>query len=405
MRRVVITGMGAVTPIGNDVKIFWDNLINGKHGFAPITRFDASGMKATLAAEVKHFDAEAYMHKTEARKTDLYAQYALAAAAEAISDAGIADCINPERTGVYVGSGTGGINTMLAQAEVLLTQGPGRISPFFVPMIIANMASALIAIKYGARGPNLPVVTACSTATHCIGEAYRTIAHGYADVVVAGGAEASLNPLAVGGFTNALALSTSADPDACSLPFDNRRGGFVMGEGAGIVILEEYESACRRGARVYCEIAGYGNTCDAHHITAPHPEAEAAARMIQLTMGDYNGDGLYINAHGTGTPQNDRIETLAIKKVFGGAAYGIPVSSTKSMTGHMLGAAGAVEAIASVMALHNGVIPPTLGLNEPDSDCDLDYVPNAARRANINMALSVSFGFGGHNAGVLFKKI
>ena len=406
MRRVAVTGLGCVTPVGNNVNDFWQSLIAGRHGIAKITRYDAAGMKAQLAAEVKDFDAEHYMPKTEARKTDLYAQYAIAAAAEAMADCG-ENAPDPERTGVYVSSGTGGIQTTLNQAEVLITRGAGRISPFFVPMMIVNMASALIAIKFNAKGPCLPVVSACATATHAIGEAFRAIKHGYADLIIAGGAEAAVNPLAMGGFANAQALSLSADPDAASLPFDRRRVGFIMGEGAGIVILEEYTRAKKRGARIYCEISGYGNTCDAYHMTAPHPDAESAARMMRLCMDEAGrdaGENLYINAHGTGTPQNDRTETLAIKKAFGGAAHDITISSTKSMTGHMLGAAGGAEAIAAVKALETGVVAPTIGLCEPDPDCDLNYTPQTAKRADIDAALSVSFGFGGMNAGVLFIK-
>jgi len=407
MKRVAVTGLGCVTPVGNNVNDFWQSLVIGRHGIAKITRYDAGGMKAQLAAEVKDFDAERYMSKTEARKTDLYAQYAVAAAVLAMADCGI-NAPDPERTGVYVSSGTGGINTTLSQAEVLLTRGAGRISPFFVPMMIVNMASALIAIRFNAKGPCLPVVTACATATHAIGEAFRAIKHGYADMIIAGGAEAAVNPLAMGGFANAQALSASAEPDAASLPFDRRRNGFIMGEGAGIVILEEYERAKKRGARIYCEIVGYGNTCDAFHMTAPHPDAESAARMMRLCVDEAGRTAdahWYINAHGTGTPQNDKIETLAIKKAFGDAAYDINISSTKSMTGHMLGAAGGAEAIAAVKALETGVVPPTVGLNEPDPECDLNYTPNAAKRVDLNAALSVSFGFGGMNAGVLFIKI
>ena len=403
--RVVVTGLGCVSPIGNDVKVFWQNLIAGKHGFGEITKFDAAGLRTTIAAEVKDFHPEDYIDKSDIRKTDLYAQYALAAAAQAIEDSGIIDRIEPHRIGVYVGSGTGGISTFISETCKMMSVGPDRISPFFIPMMIANMASALIAMKYNARGPNLPVVSACATSTHSIGEAFRAIKYGHADAIIAGGAEASINPLALGGFINCMALSTSNDPDNSSIPFDNRRSGFVLGEGAGILVLENYEHALRRNADIYCEICGYGNTCDAYHITAPHPEAIGGAEMIRLAMdesGLQGDENLYINPHGTSTPMNDKAETRAIKRVFGDIAYRIPISSTKSMTGHMLGAAGGIEAIAAVKVLETGMIPPTLGYQEPDPDCDLDYVPNTARKQDINKALSISLGFGGHNAGIVF---
>ena len=408
MKRVVVTGLGCVTPVGNDVNTFWQSLINGRHGFAEITRFDASDLKVKIAAEVKDFDPEAYMEKSEIRKTDLYAQYAIAAAAQAVDESGIAGKVDPGRFGVYIGSGIGGISTFMTEHEKLLTKGPQRISPFFIPMMIANMASALVAMKYTACGPNLPIVSACATSTHSVGEAFRAIKFGYADAIITGGAEATINPLAMGGFINCMALSTTNDPDNSSIPFDKRRNGFVMGEGAGIMVLEEYEHAKKRGAKIYCEISGYGNTCDAYHITAPHPEAAGGIEMIRLAMeesGFRADERLYINPHGTSTPLNDKTETLAIKTVFGDMAYKIPISSTKSMFGHMLGAAGGVEAIAAVKALETGVIPPTIGYKDPDPDCDLDYVPNTARKADIDKALSISLGFGGHNAGIVFNKI
>lgn len=407
MRRVVVTGLGCITPVGNDVSSFWDSIINGRHGFAAITRFDTKKMKASIAGEVKNFHPEMYMEKAEIRKTDLYAQYALAAAAQAVDESGIAGHIDSERFGVYIGSGIGGINTFVKQSEVMLIKGADRISPFFIPMMIANMASALVAIRYNAQGANLPVVSACATATHAIGEAFRAIKYGYADAVLTGGAEAAVNPIAIGGFANSLALSTTNDPDNASMPFDKRRDGFVMGEGAGIIVLEEYEHAVKRGARIYCEVSGYGNTCDAYHITAPQPEAVGSAKAIELVLseaGIYPDEHLYINAHGTSTPLNDKVETLAIKKALGDIAYQVPVSSIKSMTGHMLGAAGGVEAIASIKSLETGILPPTIGYQEPDPDCDLDYVPNAARKWDVNHALSLSFGFGGHNAGILFSR-
>ena len=408
MKRVVVTGLGCITPVGNDVETFWQSLVSGKHGFAQITRFDATGLKTTIAAEVKNFQPEAYIEKAEIRKTDLFAQYALAAAAQAVAESGIKASVPPDRLGVYIGSGIGGITTFITETEKLLTKGAGRISPFFIPMMIANMASALVAMKYDARGANLPVVSACATGTHAIGEAFRAIKHGYADAIIAGGAEATINPLALGGFINCMALSTTNDPDNSSMPFDKRRDGFVIGEGAGILVLEEYERARRRGAKIYCEISGYGNTCDAYHITAPRPEAECAAAMIRLAMEESGlapDDKLYINPHGTSTPLNDKSETLAIKIAFGDMAYKIPISSTKSMIGHILGAAGGVEAIAAIKTIETGVLHPTIGYREPDPDCDLDYVPNVARRCEINKALSISLGFGGHNAGIVFNKI
>jgi len=408
MKRVVITGLGCITPVGNDVKAFWDSLIAGKHGFAEITRFDASGLKVRIAAEVKGFDPEEYIDKGEIRKTDLYAQYALAAATQAVEESGIAGNVEPNRFGVYIGSGIGGISTFITETEKMLTKGPQRISPFFIPMMIANIASALVAMKYNAMGPNLPTVSACASATNAIGEAFRAIKYGHADAIVAGGADACINPLALGGFTNCQALSTTNDPDNSSVPFDKRRDGFVMGEGAGIIVLEEYEHAKNRNAKIYCEISGYANTNDAYHITAPHPEAAGATELIRLVMQESGleaDEKLYINPHGTSTPLNDKTETLAIKKALGDIAYKIPVSSTKSMIGHMLGAAGGCEAIAAIKTIETGIIHPTLGYKEPDPDCDLDYVPNTSRKADINKAISISLGFGGHNAAVMFNKV
>ena len=408
MKRVVITGMGCVTPVGNDVDSFWTSIINGKHGFGEITKFDASDMKVKIAAEVKDFHPESYIEKNEIKRTDLYSQYAIAAATQAMNESGIFGKVAPERLGVYVSSGIGGMNTFEIEAEKKITRGPSRISPLFIPMMIANIAAALVAIMYNAQGPCLPVVTACATGTHSIGEAFRAIKHGYADAIIAGGAEASITPLAIGGFTNMMALSTRIDPDYCSTPFDKSRDGFVMGEGAGVVVLEEYEHAKARGANILAEIVGYGNTCDAYHITAPHPEARGSAKMIQLALeeaGITASEKLYINPHGTSTPMNDKIETFAIKAALGDVAYKIPISSTKSMTGHMLGAAGGVEAIVAVKALQNNMVPPTLGYKEHDADCDLDYVPNTARSCELDAAMSLSLGFGGHNAGIVFKKV
>ncbi len=407
MRRVVVTGMGVISPVGNTVESFWDSLVEGRSGIDFITKFDTADYKVKIAAEVKDFDPHDYMEKGEIRKTDLFAQYAVAAAAQAVEDSGILGKVEPERFGVYVGSGIGGMSTFINECDKLLKGGPRKVSPLFVPMMISNMASGNIAIKYNAQGPSLPVVTACATSTNAVGEAFRSIRFGYADVILAGGAEATVNPLAIAGFTNCMALSTKNIPEESSIPFDKRRDGFVMGEGAGILVLEEYEHAKARGAKIYAEVSGYGNTCDAHHITAPHPEAVGGARAISLAMeeaGLQEETEIYINAHGTGTPLNDKSETIAIKKALGDRAYHVCISSTKSMTGHMLGAAGAIEAIASVLALKNGVIPPTIGYREKDEDCDLDYVPNTAREKDVSAALSVSLGFGGHNACIALRK-
>jgi len=386
----------------------WQSLIDGKHGFGEITKFDATGLKVRIAGEVKDFNPELYIEKSDIRKTDIYAQYAVSAATQAVEDSGIAENIEKNRFGVYIGSGIGGISTFITETEKMLTKGPQRISPFFIPMMIANMGSALVAMKYGAMGPNLPTVSACASATNAIGEAFRTIKYGYADAIVAGGADACVNPLAIGGFINCQALSTTNDPDNSSVPFDKRRDGFVMGEGAGVIVLEELEHAKKRDAKIYCEISGYGNTNDAYHITAPHPEAAGATELIKLTMEEADlspDEKLYINPHGTSTPLNDKTETLAIKKAFGEIAYKIPVSSSKSMIGHTLGAAGGMEAIAAIKTIETGIIHPTLGYKEPDPDCDLDYVPNTARKADIDKALSISLGFGGHNAAIVFNRL
>ncbi|MFQ9951984.1 MAG: beta-ketoacyl-ACP synthase II [Clostridium sp.] len=408
MNRVVVTGLGTITPVGNDVETFWKSLTDGKCGIDFITRFDTEDYKVKVAAEVKDFDPLQYIPKSEARKMDLFCQYALAAAEQAVQDSGIVGTLEPEKLGVYVGSGIGGMETFVTQTEKLLTNGPKRISPHFIPMMISNMAAGDIAIKYNAQGPSLPVVTACATSTNAIGEAYRAIKHGYAQAVIAGGTEATINPLAVAGFTNCMALSTRNDPKSSSIPFDKRRDGFVMGEGSAIVVLEEYEHAVQRGAKIYAEVVGYGNTCDAYHVTAPHPEGKGAADAMRMALkeaGALEEGTLYINAHGTSTPLNDKGETLAIKAVLGERAKDVFISSTKSMTGHMLGAAGAVETVASVLALKDGVIPPTIGYEEPDPECDLNYVPNQAVKADIQYAMSNSLGFGGHNACLVFQKI
>lgn len=407
-RRVVVTGLGAITPVGNDVGTMWQNMLAGKCGVDFITRFDASEYKAQLAAEVKGFDPLAYMEKKELRKMDLYTQYAVAAAQQAVEESGILGKVAPERLGVYVGSGIGGMSTFMADHEKLLNSGARRVSPFFIPMMIGNIATGTIAIRFEAKGPSLPVVTACATSANAVGEAMRAIRHGYADAIIAGGAEATINPLAVAGFTNCMALCTRNVPEEASIPFDKRRDGFVMGEGAGILVLEEYEHAVGRGATIYGEVVGYGNTCDAYHITAPHPEAEGLASAFKLAKeeaGYESGMGTYVNAHGTSTPLNDKAETAAIKAAFGEDAYALHINSTKSMTGHMLGGTGAVEAIASLLALRDQVVPPTIGFKEADPDCDLDYTFNEKKPAALSLAFSSNLGFGGHNAVLAFKTI
>ena len=408
-RRVVVTGMGCVTPLGNDLPTTWSNLVDGKNGIGPITKFDTTDFKAKLAAEVRDFDPKLYMEKPQILHSDLYAQLAMAAAVQAMEDSGIAGTVPGERMGVYIGTGIGGIQTFEAEHSKLLNKGPRRVSAYFIPMMIANIASSMIAIRYGCMGPAMPAVTACASGSNAIGEALRVVRHGYADAMICGGAEATVTPLAAAGFCNMQALSTSEDPDAASLPFDARRGGFVMGEGSGVLILEEYEHAKARGAKIYGEICGYGSTNDAYHITAPHPDGVGGARAMAdaLREAGYTGDELvYVNAHGTGTHLNDAIETMALKKAFGEElARKLIISSTKSMTGHMLGAAGAVEAIVSLKALEDGVVPPTINLREADPACDLDYVPGTARTAPVTLALSNSLGFGGHNACLTFRKL
>lgn len=403
-----MTGLGIISPVGCDKDTYFENLINGVNGIGFITRFDTSEYKVKVAAEVRGFDILDYVEKGEARRMDLYTQYAVAAAQQAVADSGIIGTVEPKRFGVYVGSGIGGIMTLLNENEKLLRGGPRKVSPLFIPMMIGNIAAGTIAMRHDAQGPCLPVVSACATSTHTIGEAFRTIRYGHADAAIAGGSEAAINPLSVAGFTNCMALSTRNDPDFSSIPFDRRRDGFVMGEGAGILVLEEYEHAKSRGATIYAELSGYGNTCDAYHITAPHPESKGAAEAIRIALAEsgYTGPcaGIYYNAHGTSTPQNDAAETLAVKKAFGDGAKDIRISSTKSMTGHMLGAAGAAEAIAAVLALKNGIIPPTIGYREPDEECDLDYTPNKSVRADIEIAISASFGFGGHNGVLVFSR-
>jgi 3-oxoacyl-[acyl-carrier-protein] synthase II len=409
MKRVVITGLGVISPIGNDINSFWNNAKNGVCGIGEITAYSTEGMAIKLAAEVKDFNAENFgVEKGLARRSDRFCQFALAAAQQAVKDSNIEGNIDSSRFGVYVGSGIGGINTFVNECTKMNEEGANRVSPLFIPMLISNIAAGNIAISHKAEGPCLPVVTACATSTHAIGEAYRAIKHGYADAIIAGGAEAAITPLAVGGFMNSKALSKSTDPLRASLPFDAERGGFVMGEGAGIVILEEYEHAVKRGAKIYGEICGYGNTCDAHHYTAPKPDGSCAAKAIKeaLCEAQYSEkDTLYINTHGTGTPLNDKSETLAIKTALGDEdAHRAHISSSKSMTGHMLGAAGAVEVIISTLSLQEGIVTPTIGLQNPDPNCDLNYTPNNAVQADLTIAISNSLGFGGHNACVAIRK-
>lgn len=408
-RRVVVTGIGAVTPIGNTTKETWESMKAGKNGIAPITLFDTTNFKAKLGAEVKNFDPKEYLEVNDVLRTDRYAQFAVAAAQQAVTESGIEGTVEPERFSVMFGTGIGGMMTFETEHTKLMERGPRRVSSLFVPMMISNMAAGMIAIRHNCQGSAMPAVTACASGSNAIGEAMRLIRHGYADAVITGGAEATVTPSAVAGFVNMQALSTSEDPNAASLPFDARRGGFVIGEGAVALVLEEYEHAKARGARIYGEVCGYGSTCDAHHITAPHPEGKGGAKAMADAMreaGYTENDRVYVNAHGTGTPMNDKIETVVIKKALGEeAAKKAYVSSTKSMTGHMLGAAGAIEALACLFALNEGIIPPTINLNEQDEACDLNCVPNTAIKADIDLALSNSLGFGGHNACLAFRKV
>jgi len=410
MRRVVVTGVGAVSPLGIGNQQNWEALVAGRSGIDLITRFDASEFPVKIAGEVKGFDPEQYIDKKEVKKMDLFIQYSLAAAHYAMEDSGLVITEeNAERVGVVVGAGLGGLTTIEKYHAAMLEGGYKKISPFFIPMLIINLAPGQISMKYGAKGPNLSSVSACATGTHSIGDAYHMIKRGDADAMIAGGTESTVTPLGIGGFAVMKALSTrNDDPQGASRPFEKNRDGFVLAEGAGIVILEDYESAKKRGAKVYAEVVGYGLTGDAYHLTAPAPEGEGAARCMRMAL---NGAGIgpealdYINAHGTSTPFNDYFETLAIKRVLGEQAKRVMVSSTKSMTGHLLGAAGGVEAVFTLMAMDKGVVPPTINYQEPDPECDLDYVPNTARDAKITYAMSNNFGFGGTNASLLFKKI
>ncbi|AGK52726.1 beta-ketoacyl-ACP synthase II [Bacillus sp. 1NLA3E] len=407
-RRVVVTGIGAVTPLGNDVETTWENLIAGVSGVGPLTRLNADEYPAKVAAELKDFNIEAYMDKKDARKMDRFTHYAVAASTMAVKDANLTITDeNAPRVGVWIGSGIGGMETFENQFETFLNRGYKRVSPFFVPMIIPDMAAGQVSIMLGAKGINSCTVTACATGTNSIGDAFKVIQRGDADVMVTGGAEAPITRMSVAGFCANTALSTNPDPKTASRPFDQNRDGFVVGEGAGIVVLEELDHALARGAKIYAEIIGYGATGDAYHITAPAPGGEGGARAMKMAIADGGlvpEDIEYINAHGTSTGYNDKYETAAIKEVFGENAYNVPVSSTKSMTGHLLGAAGGIEAIFSVLAIKEGTIPPTINLETPDPECDLDYVPNQARQKEINTAMSNSLGFGGHNASIVFKK-
>jgi 3-oxoacyl-[acyl-carrier-protein] synthase II len=408
-RRVVVTGLGALTPVGNTTEEYWSAITTGKSGIGPITKFDATGYPTRIAGEIRNFDETRYVDKKEARRLDPYLKYAIATSVMAMEDAALdPGKIDATRFGVLVGSGIGGITTLIEGEDVRKTKGFDRVSPFVVPMLIVNMAAGLVSMRFGAKGPNSSVVTACASGNHAIGDATKIIQRGDADVMIAGGAEAIIVPLTIAGFCSMKAMSTrNEEPEKASRPFDAGRDGFVCGEGAGIVILEALEHAVRRDARIYAEVVGYGMTGDAHHMTAPDPEGDGATRAMQIALASAGVGPTaigYINAHGTSTPYNDKFETIAIKRVFGDHARRLAVSSTKSMTGHLLGAAGGIEAIASVLALHHGLLPPTINYETPDPDCDLDYIPNQARKVDVEYALSNAFGFGGTNATLAFRK-
>ena len=411
-QRVVITGMGVVTPVGNNLSEFWQNLVAGNCGIDHIKGFEEYDLPISVAGQVKNFDPEANgLARNDVRRNDLFCQFALAAAYQAMEDSGLksGENVAPERLGTYIGTGIGGMNTFVNETCKLMNEGANRISPLFVPMMIGNIASGNVAIKYNAQGVCLPVVTACATGTHAAGEAYRAIKHGYADAIIVGGSEASVHPLAIGGFASSKALSRSDNPKYASIPFNKNRNGFVIAEGAGVLVFESLENALKRGAHIYAEVVGYGNSCDAYHVTAPSPDGIPAARAIKQSLDeagfDAEKDVLYINAHGTSTPLNDKSETNAIKLALGEeAARKAMISSSKSMTGHMLGATGAVELIVAALTLKNGVVTPTIGLDEPDPECDLDYVPNVAREADVTVAISNSLGFGGHNGCIALRK-
>ncbi|MFW8052131.1 beta-ketoacyl-ACP synthase II [Vagococcus fluvialis] len=408
MRRVVVTGIGAVTPLGNTAEEFMKNVLAGKNGIAPIKRFDASETGITVAAEVKDFDPTLYMEKKEAKRMDMFSVYGIAAATQAMEDSGLdIEKINPDRLGVIVSSGIGGMETIQNQVIRMHDKGPKRVAPFFVPMAIGNMAAGNISIKVGAKGICTSVVTACASATNAIGEAFRNIKHGYQDAILAGGAEATVCEIGISGFAALTALTPATDPNRASIPFDKDRSGFVMGEGSGVLVLEELEHALARGAKIYGEVVGYGSNSDSYHITSPNPDGSGAGKCMLLAMeeaGITASDVSYINAHGTSTPANDSGETTAIKYALGEEAKNVPVSSTKSMVGHLLGAAGAVEALACLAALEADFVPPTIGLETPDEACDLDYVPQTGRAHQVEYTLSNSLGFGGHNAVICMKK-
>lgn len=409
--RIVITGIGVISPFGDGVVPFWDALIHGKNGIGKVSLFDASELNCQVAAECKGFDATKYMDHKEVKRSDRYTHFAVAAAKLAMQDAGLNESnLIPERFGVLIGSGVGGMDTIETQARAFIERGPRRVSPFMIPNLLANMSSGVVAIALGAKGVNFSVVSACATGTHAIGEALLHLQAGREDVILAGGSEAAVTPLAFAGFCamKAMATNFNDEPQRASRPFDADRCGFVMGEGAGVIALERYDHAVARGAHIYCEISGYGATCDAYHITSPDIEGRGLSQCLERTLEDANlnpEDVDYINAHGTSTPYNDKFETAAIHKVFGGHAKKLMVSSTKSMTGHMLGAAGAIEAAVCAKTIETGIVPPTINYEHPDPDCDLDYVPNIARESDVKVAISTNLGFGGHNGALLFKKM
>lgn len=409
MNRVVITGLGVISPLGNDIDTFWNHLIQGKSGVSTITRFDTSDFAVKIAAEVKDFNPLDFMNKKDAKRMDRFVQFAVAASKMALEHAGLdMDKVEKERVGTYIGSGIGGLETLEEQHKVMMKRGPRRVSPFFVPMMIANMASGIVSIQIGAKGPNSAAISACATGTHCVGDAFKILQRGDADVMIAGGTEATILPMAVAGFSAMGALSTNNEaPEKASRPFDRDRDGFVMGEGAGVLVLETLEHAQKRGANIIAEVVGYGMTADAYHLTSPDPEGDGAKRSMLMAVKDAGlepEDVDYINAHGTSTDYNDKFETIAIKGAFGEHAKRLAISSTKSMTGHLLGAAGGIETIATALAIKEGIVPPTINLENPDPDCDLDYVPNEARKMRVRAALSNSLGFGGHNATIALKE-
>lgn len=408
-KRVVVTGLGIISPVGTGLEQFWTSLTGGVSGIRRITRFDATNFSTQIAGEVTDFDPMQYMDRKEARRMDRFTQFAVAAAGMAIKDSGLdLDVIDKDRAGVILGSGIGGIETLEAQARVLAEKGPGRVSPVFVPMIISNMGAAQVAISYHLHGPNITSVSACASSSNAIGDAFKMLQWGHADVMITGGTEAPITPLAIAGFCTMKAMSShNEEPEKASRPFDARRDGFVAGEGSAILVLETLEHALKRGARIYAEVVGYGSTCDAYHMTAPDPEGRGAINSMKAALQDANVSPEavdYINAHATSTPLGDQAETLAIKTVFGDHAAKVAISSTKSMTGHLLGAAGGLEAMACILSIQRGIIPPTINYEEPDPNCDLDFVPNVARKAEVRFAISNSFGFGGHNATLAFKE-